>query len=137
VAKSVSNVACRIAEGTLKSLAIAKEKLDSRAHRAKGAAKDLIYTSGDILELKTTDKRLQWLQRLRDESHRFAITYHQNRKRRDDTQISLLNKKGIGKATVKKLIDYFGTFENIKSASHRDIMTATNQRVADILHTLE
>jgi len=118
-------------------LAIAKEKLDSRAHRAKGAAKDLIYTSGDILELKTTDKRLQWLQRLRDESHRFAITYHQNRKRRDDTQISLLNKKGIGKATVKKLIDYFGTFENIKSASHRDIMTATNQRVADILHTLE
>lgn len=114
-------------------LAIAKEKLDSKAHRAKGAAKDLIYTESDIFELKTTDKRLQWLQRLRDESHRFAITYHQNKKRREDTQISLLNKKGIGKATVKKLIDYFGTFENITNASHKDIMEATNSSIADIL----
>jgi len=118
-------------------LAIAKEKLDNKAHRAKGAAKDLVYTHTQIVELKTSDKRLQWLQRLRDESHRFAITYHQNKKRRDDTQISLLNKKGIGKATVKKLIDYFGTFDNIKSATHQDIMLATNRRIADILHTLE
>ena len=114
-------------------IAIAKEKLDSKAHRAKGAAKDTLYTPQGTLSLKTSDKRLQWIQRLRDESHRFAITYHQNKKRREDTQMSLLQKKGIGKATVKRLIDYFGSFENISQASYEEIATATNQRIANIL----
>ncbi len=116
-------------------IAIAKEKLNSKAHRAKGAAKDLIYTTDEIFELKSSDKRLQWIQLLRDESHRYVITYHQNKKRKDDTQISLLSKKGIGKATVKKLIDYFGTFEGIKNASYDDIEIATNKKIAKILTT--
>jgi len=124
----------KIAGINLQVIAIAKEKLDSKAHRAKGAAKDIIYTLNGKVELKTTDKRLQWLQRLRDESHRFVIAYHQNRKRRDDTQISLLNKKGIGKATIKKLIDYFGTFENIEKATFQEIKEATNSQIADILY---
>ncbi len=114
-------------------IAIAKEKLDAKAHRAKGAAKDLLYTSSGCIELKPNDKRLHWIQRQRDEAHRYAITYHQNKKRREDTQISLLNKKGIGKATVKKLIDYFGTFEAIESASREDIIKVTNSRIADII----
>ncbi len=102
-------------------IAIAKEKLDAKAHRAKGAAKDLIYTERGIIELKPNDKRLQWIQQQRDEAHRFALTYHQNKKRREDTQVSLLNKKGIGKATVKKLLDYFGTFEAIEQANLEDL----------------
>lgn len=114
----------------LNVVAIAKEKLDSKAHRAKGSAKDLIYTEREIIELMSSDKRLQWLQRLRDESHRFAITYHQNKKRRSDTQLSLLNKKGIGKATIQKLISYFGTFEAIEKASFEEIELATNKRIA-------
>jgi excinuclease ABC subunit C len=97
-------------------IAIAKEKLDAKAHRAKGAARDLLYCSEGIIELKTTDKRLQWIQRQRDEAHRFAITYHQNKKRREDTRLSLLEKKGIGKATIRKLIDYFGSFEAIQKS---------------------
>ena len=99
-------------------IAIAKEKLDAKAHRAKGAAKDMLYTVEGLIELKPNDKRLHWIQRQRDEAHRYAITYHQNKKRKDDTQISLLNKRGIGKATVAKLIQYFGTFEAI---SHNKI----------------
>ncbi len=114
-------------------IAIAKEKLDSKAHRAKGASKDILYTKEEKLLLKPSDKRLQWVQRLRDESHRFAITYHQNLKRKEDTQLSLLQKKGIGKATIKKLIDYFGTFEKIAQASHEEIATVTNQKIAEIL----
>jgi len=114
-------------------IAIAKEKLDAKAHRAKGAAKDLIYTLNGIIELKPNDTRLHWVQRQRDEAHRFAITYHQNRKRKDDKQISLLNKKGIGEATVKKLIDYFGTFEAIKNASADEIQRVTNRKIAHIL----
>jgi excinuclease ABC subunit C len=114
-------------------IAIAKEKLDAKAHRAKGAAKDLIYTVHGLIELKPNDKRLHWIQRQRDEAHRYAITYHQNKKRKEDTQISLLNKKGIGKATVKKLIDYFGTFEAIERASREDIERVTNKKISGIM----
>ena len=117
----------------LNVLAIAKEKLDAKAHRAKGAAKDVLYTPNGIMELKSNDPRLHWIQRQRDEAHRYAITYHQNTKRKEDTQISLLNKKGIGKATVKKLIDYFGTFEAIQSASKKDIEKVTNKKTSTII----
>jgi len=114
-------------------IAIAKEKLDAKAHRAKGAAKDMLYTSNGLFELKPNDKRLHWIQRQRDEAHRYAITYHQNKKRKDDTQISLLNKKGIGKATVAKLIQYFGTFEAIDNARYEDLTKVTNSKIASIL----
>ena len=114
-------------------IAIAKEKLDAKAHRAKGAAKDMLYTANGLIELKPNDKRLHWVQRQRDEAHRYAITYHQNKKRKEDTQVSLLNKKGIGKATVKKLIDYFGTFEAIENASPEDIEKVTNKKISNII----
>jgi len=123
------------AEINLEVIAIAKEKLDAKAHRAKGAAKDIIYTEHSVFELKTTDKRLQWVQRQRDESHRFAITYHQNKKRKDDTQNSLLRKKGIGPATIKKLLNYFGTFQAIKEATFKEISVASSEKIAKILTT--
>jgi excinuclease ABC subunit C len=121
------------AQVNLDVIAIAKEKLDAKAHRAKGAAKDMLYTSHGLFELKPNDKRLHWIQRQRDEAHRYAITYHQNKKRKDDTQISLLNKKGIGKATVAKLIQYFGTFEAIKNASHEELTKVTHSKTASII----
>ncbi len=114
-------------------IAIAKEKLDAKAHRAKGAAKDMLYTIEGLLELKPNDKRLHWIQRQRDEAHRYAITYHQNKKRKEDTQISLLNKKGIGKATVKKLLDYFGTFDAIENATEKELEKVTNKKIKNII----
>ena len=114
-------------------IAIAKEKLDAKAHRAKGSAKDLLYTTSGLVELKPNDKRLHWIQRQRDEAHRYAITYHQNKKRKEDTQVSLMNKKGIGKATVKKLLDYFGTFEAIEASSAEELEKVTNKKIADII----
>ena len=120
---------------SLDVIAIAKEKLDAKAYRAKGAAKDVIYTKESVFELATADKRLQWVQRQRDEAHRFAITYHQNKKRKDDTQNSLLQKKGIGPATIKKLLNYFGTFEAIKSATFEEIAIASSSKIANILKT--
>ena len=114
-------------------IAIAKEKLDAKAHRAKGAAKDMLYTIEGLLELKPNDKRLHWIQRQRDEAHRYAITYHQNKKRKEDTQISLLNKKGIGKATVKKLLDYSGTFDAIENATEKELEKVTNKKIKNII----
>ena len=114
-------------------IAIAKEKLDAKAHRAKGASKDLIYTDQGIIELKPNDERLLWIQRQRDEAHRYAITYHQNKKRKEDTQLSLLHTKGVGKATVKKLIDYFGTFEAIENASIEELTQVIGSKVAHLI----
>ncbi|MDQ7084694.1 MAG: excinuclease ABC subunit UvrC [Sulfurovum sp.] len=118
------------ADVNLDVIAIAKEKVDAKAHRAKGAAKDMLYTAQGLIALSPNDKRLHWIQRQRDESHRYAITYHQNKKRKEDTQISLLNKKGIGKATVKKLLNYFGSFEAIYNASAKELERITNKRIA-------
>ena len=46
---------------------------------------------------------------------------------------AFLNKKGIGKATVKKLIDYFGTFEAIENASYDDLEKVTNKKISNII----
>ncbi|RLA76810.1 MAG: excinuclease ABC subunit C [Epsilonproteobacteria bacterium] len=114
-------------------IAISKEKHDAKAYRAKGSAKDLIHCTEGIIEFKPNDKRLHWIQGQRDEAHRFAIAYHQNKKRREDTQISLLSKKGIGKATIKKLIDFFGSFEGIEKANLDDISNIIGSKLANII----
>ncbi len=101
----------------LEAVAISKEKLDSKAHRAKGSSRDVIYVGDDIFRLEPTDKRLQFLQKLRDESHRFAVGFHRKQKLAKDKEVSLLAIKGIKEAKLKRLLDYFGTFERIKEAS--------------------
>ena len=113
-------------------IAIAKEKIDFKAHRAKGAAKDIVHFKKDgiieSLKLESSDKRLQFVQRQRDEAHRFVINFHKKQKRNEDKQISLLNIKGIGEAKVKKLLLYFGSFENIKSATIENLKEVLNEK---------
>lgn len=102
----------------LEVVGISKEKLDSKAHRAKGAALDILRDEkGQEYRLKSSDKRLQFLQKLRDEVHRFAITFHQKQKQKTMQQSKVLEVKGVGKAIQKRLLAYFGSFEGIKKAS--------------------
>ncbi|MEA3383830.1 MAG: excinuclease ABC subunit UvrC [Campylobacterota bacterium] len=114
-------------------VAIAKEKIDSKAHRAKGSAKDILYTKDEIFKLETSDKRLQFCQRLRDEAHRTAIGFHKKRKRKEDKQVSLLNIKGIGEAKVKKLLNYFGTFEQIQNATQSELSEVLNDKESSLI----
>lgn len=114
-------------------IAIAKEKIDAKANRAVGKAHDTLYTTNEIFKLQSSDKRLQWVQRMRDEAHRYAITYHKNLKRKEDKSSALLQKKGVGEATVKKLISYFGTFKAIEEASFDEICSVTNIKIASVL----
>lgn len=116
-------------------IAIAKEKRDNKAQRAKSRAKDIIYTKDGELHLSVDDKRLHFIQNMRDEAHRFAISFHQKQKRKDDRAISLLAKKGIGEATLRKLIQYFETFENINKASKSELMEVVSEKIANILKT--
>ncbi|QOG11372.1 excinuclease ABC subunit UvrC [Arcobacter sp. FWKO B] len=109
-------------------LAISKEKVDAKANRSKGKANDIIYTKNDTIKLLSTDKRLHFIQKLRDEAHRFAITFHKKTKLKLDKEISLLKIKGIGEAKVKKLLNHFGSFEVVKNSTLDEIKEVLNQK---------
>jgi excinuclease ABC subunit C len=111
-------------------IAISKEKVDAKAHRAKGKAKDIIYTKEDIFRLKESDKRLQWIQRLRDEAHRLAISFHKKTKLKLDQESKLLSLNGISTAKIEKLLKIYGTFEAIKELSVEEISTVLNKKDA-------
>ena len=63
------------------------------------------------------NKALHLLQQVRDESHRFAITYHRKLRSNNISQSSLDDIKGIGKKRKINLLKEFGSIENIKNAS--------------------
>jgi len=112
------------------TIAISKEKIDKRSHRAKGKAKDILHTIDQSFTLLSTDKRLQWVQNLRDEAHRSAITFHKKTKLKQDKESDLLALSGIGPAKVKKLLNHFGTFDAIKKLDIEDLLLILNTKDA-------
>ena len=73
------------------------------------------------IKFKTNDKTLFFLQRLRDEAHRFAINAHRV-KRKKDIQKSLLDQiNGIGSIRKRALLNHFGSARAVESASFDEI----------------
>ncbi len=66
--------------------------------------------------LLPTSPVLHLLQHVRDEAHRFAITYHRSLKRKKQTTSSLEEIPGVGKARAKKLLAYFGSLNALRDA---------------------
>jgi excinuclease ABC subunit C len=64
---------------------------------------------------------LRLLQRLRDEAHRFAVTYHRTLRDRRTTASALDEIEGIGPATKRKLLAAFKSIEALSSASLEDL----------------
>jgi len=114
-------------------IAISKEKIDAKSHRAKGRANDIVHTKNETFRLKSSDKRLQWVQNLRDEAHRVAISFHKKTKLKLDRQSKLLSLNGISEAKIKKLLNHFGTFEAIKTLDIGDIASVLNTKDANII----
>ncbi|MGB6019794.1 MAG: excinuclease ABC subunit UvrC [Sulfurimonadaceae bacterium] len=108
-------------------IAISKEKIDAKSHRAKGSAHDQLHSITKSFKLAPSDKRLQWMQRLRDEAHRYAITFHKKTKLKRDQTSKLLNTHGISQAKVVKLLQHFGTFDALQNATQEDIAAILNQ----------
>ncbi len=111
-------------------IAISKEKVDAKAYRAKGKAHDILHCIDKPIKLLPTDKRLLWMQRLRDEAHRSAIRFHKQTKIKHDNELKLLRAKGVSVAKIKKLLQHFGTFEAIKTANVEDIASVLNKKDA-------
>jgi len=99
-----------------------------------GIAKRLeeLYYPGDQypLYLDKRSETLKVIQQLRDEAHRFGITFH--RKKRDQgtlvTELELI--EGIGKTTSAKLLKYFKSVKKIREATEIELMEVVNTKQA-------
>lgn len=122
--KALLDLAISIVESSganIDVIAISKEKVNAKAYRAKGGAKDKIYTKNGVFSLQTDDKKLQFIQKLRDEAHRFAISFHRKSKTRSDLEKSKLLKLGLSEGKIKKLLNFYGNFEEIYNAKPNEI----------------
>lgn len=84
------------------------------------------------LVLSKDSQALRLLQRIRDEAHRFAITYHRNLRGKRQTKSELLQIAGVGENTIKKLFATFKTLTGIKNASVEELaeVKGINKKVA-------
>lgn len=67
--------------------------------------------------LPRSNYALKLLQNVRDEAHRFAITYHKNTRNKNTLRSKLLAIDGVGEATVTALYEYFKSYDSIRRAS--------------------
>jgi excinuclease ABC subunit C len=74
-----------------------------------------------LVNLPHNTNLVKLLQRIRDESHRFAISYHSTLKRQRQTTSILEDIPGIGPATKKKLLRHFGSLNLVLEAPHSEI----------------
>ncbi len=87
------------------------------------AGLERLYVGADYKELvlSPNDPALHLLQQLRDEAHRFAITGHRGRRDKERRESSLEKIPGVGAATRRKLLRYFGGLQPIAQASAEDL----------------
>ncbi len=75
----------------------------------------------EMFQLPINDPVLHYLERLRDEAHRFAIGSHRARRSRDITKSPLDNIDGIGAKRKKALLTYFGSAKSVQGAAIEDL----------------
>jgi len=97
-----------------------------------GIAKRLeeIYYPGDSVPLYIDKKSesLRIIQQLRDEAHRFGITFHRLKRDKGTLVSELENIEGIGKVSIEKLLSKFKSVKKIKVASSEELATVINQK---------
>ena len=94
--------------------------------KAKEDKVDRVFLPGasEAIELNAKSGATHLLQRIRDEAHRFAISYHRKLRGKEAMLSELDNVKGIGRARKLSLLKYFGSIESLRSASVVDLMKA-------------
>jgi excinuclease ABC subunit C len=87
----------------------------------------------DLILLPRTSNTVKLLQRIRDESHRFAVSYHSTLKRKRQAS-NLEEIPGIGPVTRKKLLRQFGSFRALSEAGEQDIAQVIGSAKAKIVY---
>jgi excinuclease ABC subunit C len=117
------------AYSALEELGITLQPLASIAKR-----EEIIYVYGQENEPVVLDRRspvLHLMQKIRDESHRFAVTYHRKRREMRDRESELLSIPGVGPRTRQRLIEHFGSVRGIKQAAPDALTAVVNAATAE------
>jgi excinuclease ABC subunit C len=109
------------AAAALNEIGVTLQPLASIAKR-----EEIIYVFGQEADPVVLDRRspvLHLVQKIRDESHRFAVTYHRKRRQMRDRDSELLAIPGVGPRTRQRLVQHFGSVRGISQAGS-DALTA-------------
>ncbi|HSY68443.1 MAG TPA: excinuclease ABC subunit UvrC [Edaphobacter sp.] len=117
------------AYSALEEIGITLQPLASIAKR-----EEIIYVYGQENDPVVLDRRspvLHLMQKIRDESHRFAVTYHRKRREMRDRDSELLSIPGVGPRTRQRLIEHFGSVRGIKQAGPDALTAVVNAATAE------
>src|ERR1700726_2914416 len=122
--------------GQLHAAAASLEKIGVTLQPLASIAKreEIIYVYGQENEPVVLDRRspvLHLMQKIRDESHRFAVTYHRKRRQMRDRDSELLSIPGVGPRTRQRLIEHFGSVRGIKQAAPDALTAVVNTATAE------
>ena len=87
----------------------------------RNAGEEKMYFENNEFKLEKNDPLLFFIQRLRDEAHRFAISSHRAKRKKNLSKSLLDQIAGIGKQRKRALLNYFGSAKSIESASLDDL----------------
>jgi excinuclease ABC subunit C len=109
----------------LEALGIVNQPLASIAKR-----EEIIYIQGqedDPVVLDRHSPVLHLVQLIRDEAHRFAVTFHRKRRQIRDRKTELLEIPGIGERTTRRLLQHFGSLQAVKDADAASLASVLNR----------
>ena len=119
------------AAAALDELGIINQPLASIAKK-----EEIIFVLGqedEPIRLDPHSPVLHLIQEVRDESHRFAVRLHRQRRDYRKLHSELRDIPGMGEKTTRKLLDSFGSLEEIRSASEQELLRVVNRRQASLL----
>ena len=115
----------------LESLGITSQPLASIAKK-----EEVIYLYGNEDEPVVLDRRspvLHLVQLIRDESHRFAVGYHRQRRAMRDRDSELLNIPGVGAQTRQRLLTHFGSLRDVQQATAESLAAVVPRKTAETI----
>jgi excinuclease ABC subunit C len=122
-------------KGQLEAAYQALEELGLANLVAVGIAKkeELLYTRDhvDPIALAPSDTALLLIQQIRDEAHRFAVTFHRRARTMRDLRSELDHVPGIGPRRRKTLLTTFGSVAGVRRATREELSAAVGAKVAD------
>jgi excinuclease ABC subunit C len=125
--------------GQLHAAAEALEELGLTTQPLASIAKreEIIYLYGQENEPVVLERRspvLHLIQRVRDESHRFAIAYHRKRREMRDRDSELLTIPGVGARTRTRLIEHFGSQRSVQQAGLEALIAVVPRKTAELIY---
>jgi excinuclease ABC subunit C len=121
-------------KGQLSSALEVLHKLELQAIPIIGLAKRLeevfLPDQNESIQLPRTSSGLRLLQQIRDEAHRFAITFHRSVRSRRIIQTELELIRGVGKKKAGELLKTFGSFQGVRAASQEQLIELIGKSAA-------